>query len=169
MTYTQPTLAARRGASRSMIRTIQSRNPRLIPGLPLTLIAAPNQRATTAICAWLHLYWLVLRTRVELLATLSGRICNIAQEPCRTPCSELSVKVFADYPVAQLTVFTHILFMVDRPCNPDADLKRLWQLVLGTPFPACGSIARSGEAVEEDASPSMTSNERRRSNLNQPS
>jgi hypothetical protein len=29
--------------------------------------------------------------------------------------------------------------MADRPCKPDADLKRLWRMLLpGTPFPACG-------------------------------
>jgi len=29
--------------------------------------------------------------------------------------------------------------MADRPCKPDADLKRLWQMLLpGTQFPACG-------------------------------
>jgi hypothetical protein len=29
--------------------------------------------------------------------------------------------------------------MAGRPCRPDADFKRLWQLLLpGTQFPACG-------------------------------
>jgi hypothetical protein len=43
--------------------------------------------------------------------------------------------------------------MASRPCNPNADLKRLWQMVLrGTPFPACGvpgnSDAAAGTSVE---------------------
>jgi hypothetical protein len=30
--------------------------------------------------------------------------------------------------------------MASRPCKPDADLKRLWQVLLpSTPFPACGA------------------------------
>jgi hypothetical protein len=29
--------------------------------------------------------------------------------------------------------------MAGRPCNPNSDLKRLWQTLLpGTPFPQCG-------------------------------
>jgi hypothetical protein len=29
--------------------------------------------------------------------------------------------------------------MANRPCKPDADMKRLWQTLLpGTPMPACG-------------------------------
>jgi hypothetical protein len=29
--------------------------------------------------------------------------------------------------------------MIGRPCKPDADLKRLWQMLMpGTHFPACG-------------------------------
>jgi hypothetical protein len=44
--------------------------------------------------------------------------------------------------------------MVNRPCKPDADLKWLWQLMLGTPFPACGtgenSDAAPGESMERD-------------------
>ena len=30
--------------------------------------------------------------------------------------------------------------MANRPCKPDADMKRLWQLLLpGTSFPVCGT------------------------------
>jgi hypothetical protein len=30
--------------------------------------------------------------------------------------------------------------MTNRPCNPDSDLKRLWQMVMpGTPMPSCGT------------------------------
>ncbi len=30
--------------------------------------------------------------------------------------------------------------MIDRPCRANADLKRIWQLLLpDTPFPACGT------------------------------
>ncbi len=28
--------------------------------------------------------------------------------------------------------------MIGRPCKPDNDLKGLWRMLLGTPFPACG-------------------------------
>ncbi len=41
--------------------------------------------------------------------------------------------------------------MADRPCKPDADAKRLWQLLLpDTPFPACGTqedAAKGGDAA----------------------
>jgi hypothetical protein len=30
--------------------------------------------------------------------------------------------------------------MTSRPCNPDADTRRLWQLLMpGTPMPSCGT------------------------------
>lgn len=30
--------------------------------------------------------------------------------------------------------------MTNRPCNPDSDLKRLWQMMMpGTPMPSCGT------------------------------
>jgi hypothetical protein len=42
--------------------------------------------------------------------------------------------------------------MANRPCKPDADIKRLWQTLLtGTPMPACGvsddseAAARAGD------------------------
>jgi hypothetical protein len=35
---------------------------------------------------------------------------------------------------------SYICAMASRPCKPDADLKRLWQVLLpSTPFPACGA------------------------------
>jgi len=46
--------------------------------------------------------------------------------------------------------------MSGRPCNPDSDIKRLWQLLLGgTPFPQCGmpEEADKDAAVAEDERP----------------
>jgi hypothetical protein len=38
--------------------------------------------------------------------------------------------------------------MVDRPCKLDADLKRLWRLLLpSTPYPACGEPEKSDAAA----------------------
>jgi hypothetical protein len=39
--------------------------------------------------------------------------------------------------------------MTGRPCKPDADLKGLWRMLLGTPFPACG-IAEDDDAPNRD-------------------
>jgi hypothetical protein len=48
--------------------------------------------------------------------------------------------------------FDHIWFMTGRPCNPNSDLKRLWQLLLpGTPFPRCGTPAETGAASHAQA------------------
>jgi len=59
--------------------------------------------------------------------------------------------------------------MIGRPCKPDADLKRLWRTLLGTPFPACGvaddtgspgghaELARSeNQDVKYDAAPAAS-------------
>jgi hypothetical protein len=50
--------------------------------------------------------------------------------------------------------------MANRPCKPDADLKRLWRMLLpNTPFPACGvpenfdSAADRSENGSDDAEP----------------
>lgn len=41
--------------------------------------------------------------------------------------------------------FNHIWFMAGRPCNPNGDLKRLWQLLLpDAPFPQCGTPTAPG-------------------------
>jgi hypothetical protein len=49
--------------------------------------------------------------------------------------------------LARLGDFDHICFMVGRPCNPNSDLKRLWQFLLAdAPFPQCGSPAETGTA-----------------------
>jgi hypothetical protein len=49
--------------------------------------------------------------------------------------------------------------MADRPCKPDADLKRLWKMLLpGTQFPDCGipesprAVAREVVEVEKELS-----------------
>jgi hypothetical protein len=48
--------------------------------------------------------------------------------------------------------FAHICFMVGRPCNPDSDLKRLWQFLLpDAPFPQCGLSAETGAASGDEA------------------
>jgi hypothetical protein len=42
-------------------------------------------------------------------------------------------------PLAPPAWLRHIRVMTGRPCRPDADLKRMWRLLLpGTAFPACG-------------------------------
>jgi hypothetical protein len=39
--------------------------------------------------------------------------------------------------------------MAGRPCNPNSDLKRLWQTLLpDTPFPQCGVPADSAEEIQ---------------------
>jgi hypothetical protein len=45
--------------------------------------------------------------------------------------------------------------MANRPCNPDADMKRLWQLLLpGTPVPACGVSGDGEPGRAHEAGPS---------------
>jgi len=40
--------------------------------------------------------------------------------------------------------------MASRPCQPAADLKRIWQTLLpGTPFPACGTPDNAATAASE--------------------
>jgi hypothetical protein len=42
--------------------------------------------------------------------------------------------------------------MANRPCKPDADMKRLWQTLLpGTPMPACGTGKDQSETEKSDA------------------
>jgi len=49
--------------------------------------------------------------------------------------------------------------MIERPCKPGEDLKRLWRTLLpGTPFPVCGTAPdeegdRPAEAAETPATP----------------
>ena len=44
--------------------------------------------------------------------------------------------------------------MATRPCRADADVKRIWQLLLpDTPFPACGAQKDAGMAASESAGP----------------
>jgi hypothetical protein len=45
--------------------------------------------------------------------------------------------------------------MANRPCKADADLKRIWQLLLpATPFPACGVQENADADVSESAASS---------------
>jgi len=47
--------------------------------------------------------------------------------------------------------------MANRPCKPDADLKRLWQTLLpGTPMPACG-VEKDADTASEAAKPAKES------------
>jgi hypothetical protein len=42
--------------------------------------------------------------------------------------------------------------MPTRPCNPDADTKRLWQTLLpGMPLPACGTAEDDKPYTAEDS------------------
>jgi hypothetical protein len=44
--------------------------------------------------------------------------------------------------------------MANRPCRADADVKRIWRLLLpDTAFPACGAPAEAGMAANESAKP----------------
>jgi hypothetical protein len=44
--------------------------------------------------------------------------------------------------------------MAHRACKPDADLKRIWQILLpDTPFPACGVAEDASSPARENASP----------------
>ncbi len=44
--------------------------------------------------------------------------------------------------------------MANRPCKPDADVKRIWQLLLpDTAFPACGTQEDAGADAGENAAP----------------
>ncbi len=44
--------------------------------------------------------------------------------------------------------------MANRPCNADADVKRIWQLLLpDTPFPACGAQDNTDADAGERAPP----------------
>jgi hypothetical protein len=51
--------------------------------------------------------------------------------------------------VARFGAGAYIDEMTSRPCKPDADLKGLWRMLLGTPFPACG-IAEDADAASSD-------------------
>jgi hypothetical protein len=44
--------------------------------------------------------------------------------------------------------------MANRPCRADADLKRIWQLLLpDAPFPACGTQENADADAGERAEP----------------
>ena len=44
--------------------------------------------------------------------------------------------------------------MANRPCKPDADVKRIWQLLLpDTAFPVCGTQENAGADAGENAAP----------------
>jgi len=47
--------------------------------------------------------------------------------------------------------------VANRPCRTDADLKKIWQLLLpGTPLPACDAPENSTGEEREDATPSRS-------------
>ncbi len=44
--------------------------------------------------------------------------------------------------------------MANRPCKPDADVKRIWQLLMpDTAFPACGTAQAAGDDGQESTTP----------------
>ena len=44
--------------------------------------------------------------------------------------------------------------MANRPCKPNADVKRIWQLLMpDTAFPACGTAQAAGDDRQENATP----------------
>lgn len=45
----------------------------------------------------------------------------------------------------------YIRIMANRPCKPDADTKRLWQMLMpGTPMPACGVAGDKADGKGKD-------------------
>jgi hypothetical protein len=67
-------------------------------------------------------------------------------EPAAALCETVQRGLLREAPSGDLAVFAHISLMAVRPCKIDEDLARLWQTILGTPFPACGSMESSDEA-----------------------
>jgi hypothetical protein len=52
----------------------------------------------------------------------------------------------------RIALSSYICAMANRPCKPDADLKRLWQVLLpSTPFPACGAPETPGKTEKFDS------------------
>jgi hypothetical protein len=48
--------------------------------------------------------------------------------------------------------------MIQRPCHPDTDLKRLWHVLLpGTPLPACGGESQGDDGGAADMPQSRSS------------
>ncbi len=44
--------------------------------------------------------------------------------------------------------------MPNRLCKPDADLKRIWHVIMpGTPFPECGVVDQAGAATSDLPAP----------------
>jgi hypothetical protein len=59
--------------------------------------------------------------------------------------------------------------MTGRPCNPNGDLKRLWQVLLpGTAFPQCGIADNSQPPVRETIAPLSLPPDAGKSPLNEP-
>jgi hypothetical protein len=53
-----------------------------------------------------------------------------------------------------LLISRHMWVMMGRPCNPNSDLKRLWQVLLpGTAFPQCGDAEGSWPPFREAVAP----------------
>ena len=44
--------------------------------------------------------------------------------------------------------------MANRPCKPDTDVKRIWQLLMpDTAFPACGTSQAASDDGQDNATP----------------
>jgi hypothetical protein len=49
--------------------------------------------------------------------------------------------------------------MANRPCKPDGDLKKLWQMLMpGVAMPACGTGQEVELKTEQEAAPSENEN-----------
>jgi hypothetical protein len=49
--------------------------------------------------------------------------------------------------------------MANRPCKPDGDLKKLWQMLMpGVAMPACGTGQETEQEIEQEAAPSQNEN-----------
>jgi hypothetical protein len=59
--------------------------------------------------------------------------------------------------------------MMGRPCNPNSDLKRLWQVLLpDTVFPQCGDAADSRAPLPEAIAPKPPPADGGKSRLDEP-
>jgi len=76
----------------------------------------------------------------QILTNLANQLNTVGRcvEAIATWTRALSINPAFGTPVAKFGVHAHIELMASRPCKPDADLKGLWRMLLGTPFPACG-------------------------------
>jgi hypothetical protein len=66
----------------------------------------------------------------------------------------INVTAIPSPPLARLAISRHMWVMTGRPCNPNGDLKQLWQVLLpGTAFPQCGNAEKSHATVRSAIAP----------------